>query len=155
MPSPASLGRRRSAAFQHLVSVRESQDSVHISKCRDLILAPESSPWQLERHQQGWVKPVAPRQCQMPRYLPGCRGPIQGSAWEKQGIGWNSFCLWGLLLAFCTSNPSTSTPAPQVKQNLKDWFSVCWVAKSGHGREAQFHTDSAQVLPLLNNTQAE
>lgn len=46
-----------------LVISRESWGSIQISEHAEIILASDSSPWELGRPEQGWVKAGGPQQC--------------------------------------------------------------------------------------------
>lgn len=137
-----------------LVITGESSDLIQISERCELILASESSPWELERPEQGCVKTAGPQQRWVPRYLPGCRTSVSsedslGRSEEYAGV---YFAFAGLLLVFCASSPSTSTAACAKPRGLV--LCVFGGKISACKREAQFCPDHVQTLPLLSNTQA-
>lgn len=90
-----------------LVIIGESSDLIQISEHCEFILASESSPWELERPEQGWVKTTRSQQCWVPRYFLGCRRSVssQDSLGRSEEYAGVYFAFAGLLLVFSCLQP--------------------------------------------------
>lgn len=99
-----------------LVTSGEGEGLMQSPEHCELILASQSSPGELERPEQGWVKTAAPQPCWVPHCPPGGRRAVPsedslGRSEEHAGV---CFSFARLLLGFCASSPAASPAAPRA-----------------------------------------